>query len=201
MMDRTKTKATIEAILFAAGYPMPYIKLAETLETEETEVREAVAELAEKYKTEESGIMLMQYENACQLCTKEIYIDAIRTALDIRRGGNLSRSSLEALAIVAYHQPVTKSYVDQIRGVDSSYAVNNLCDKKLIDICGQLDAPGKPFLYCTTDEFLRVFGIDSPEQLPPVEMFGTPELEGLKDIGLLSEESETEKEKTEDYEE
>ncbi len=186
-MDKTILKATIEAILFAAGYPVPYAKLAETLEAGESEIREAVDLLFEEYASDSHGIMLMCYENACQLCTKEAYIDKIRIALDIRRGGNLSRSSLEALAVVAYHQPVTKSYIDKIRGVDSSYAVNNLCDKKLIDICGQLDAPGKPFLYCTTDDFLRVFGIDSPDKLPPIEMFGEPVIEGLADIGILTE--------------
>ena len=105
----------------------------------------------------------------CQLTTKEQYMPYIREALGIKRGGNLSASSLEVLAIVAYNQPVTRAYVDAVRGVDSSYAVGSLLDKNLIEACGRMDAPGRPMLYVTTDKFLRVFGLNSLSELPETE--------------------------------
>ena len=110
----------------------------------------------------------------CQLTTKEQYMPYIREALGIKRGGNLSASSMEVLAIVAYHQPVTRSFVDQVRGVDSSYAFNSLIDKALIEACGRLDAPGRPMLYVTTEKFLRVFGIRSLSELPATETMLPP---------------------------
>ena len=109
------------------------------------------------------------YPTACQLSTKEQYAPYIREALGIRRGGNLSASSMEVLAVVAYNQPVTRTFVDAVRGVDSSYAVNSLLDKGLIEAAGRLDAPGRPMLYVTTDKFLRVFGINSLDELPETE--------------------------------
>ena len=99
----------------------------------------------------------------------------VRAVLGVKNGGNLSRSSMETLAIVVYHQPVTRSYIESVRGIDSSYAVNNLTEKQLIEVCGRLDAPGRPSLYRTTDEFLRVFGIRTLEELPPAELFAVPE--------------------------
>ena len=110
------------------------------------------------------------FEDTCQFCTKEQYAPYIREALGIRRGGNLSASSMEVLAIVAYNQPVTRSFVDQVRGVDSSYAMNSLIDKALIEACGRLDAPGRPMLYATTEKFLRVFGLRSLSELPETEV-------------------------------
>ena len=107
--------------------------------------------------------------DTCQLTTKETYAPYIREALGIRRGGNLSASSMEVLAIVAYNQPVTRSFVDLVRGVDSSYAVTSLLDKGLIEAAGRLDAPGRPMLYVTTDKFLRVFGLNSLDELPETE--------------------------------
>ena len=169
-MAADNLKSALEAILFAAGYPVSYEKLAPVLGLDEDAVKELAAGMQNDYS--ERGIKLLVFEDACQLCTREEYIDQIRDVLGVRRGGNLSRSSMETLAIVAYHQPVTRSYVEQVRGMDSSYAVNNLTDKKLIEVCGRLDAPGHPSLYRTTDDFLRVFGISSLSELPPVELFG-----------------------------
>ena len=120
------------------------------------------------------GLSLLMFPETCQLCTKEEYLPYIREALGIRRGGNLSASSMEVLAIVAYNQPVTRSFIDQVRGVDSSYAVNSLIDKNLIEACGRLDAPGRPMLYATTDKFLRVFGIKSLSELPATEVILPP---------------------------
>ena len=167
----------IEAILFAAGYPVAYEKLAEVLGLGVRDVKVLCEELAKKYNGEDSphGIMLALFPDTCQLCTKEKFLPYIREALGIKRGGNLSASSLEVLAVVAYNQPVTRSFVDQVRGVDSSYAVSSLIDKGLIESCGRLDAPGRPMLYATSDKFLRVFGFNSLDDLPKTEPLVVPE--------------------------
>ena len=161
----------IEAILYAAGYPMRYDKLAELLSLSVKDVKTMVRELSEHFQKEDThhGIQLLMYPTSCQLATNEKYAPYIREALGIRRGGNLSASSMEVLAVVAYNQPVTRSFVDLVRGVDSSYAVNSLLDKGLIEAAGRLDAPGRPMLYVTTDKFLRVFGINSLDELPETE--------------------------------
>ena len=157
----------IEAILFAAGYPVKYEKLAEVIGLSERDIRGLVENMAAGYG--ERGIQLLMYPDACQLSTKEVFAPYIREALGIRRGGNLSNSSLEVLAVVAYNQPVTRSYIDTVRGVDSSYAVTSLLDKGLIEAVGRLDAPGRPMLYGTTEKFLRVFGLSSLADLPETE--------------------------------
>lgn len=169
-------KKAIEAILFAAGYPMSYEKLAAVLGIGVKDVKTLIEDMAPAYNSEESdrGLLLLILPQTCQLCTKEQYMPYIREALDIRRGGNLSASSLEVLAVVAYNQPVTRAFIDQVRGVDSSYAVNSLIDKCLIESCGRLDAPGRPMLYATTDKFLRVFGFNSLDDLPATEPLVDP---------------------------
>lgn len=168
------TEAAIEAILFAAGHPVTYEKLAEVLDLFESQVKEKVFAFAEEYnKDEKKGIMLLTFEDKCQLCTKEQYLPCIKDALGIRKGGNLSASSLEVLAIIAYNQgirSVTRAFVDMVRKVDSAYIVTSLCEKNLIEPCGRLDAPGRPHVYRTTSTFLRCFGIESLEQLPYVEL-------------------------------
>ena len=167
--------AAIEAIMFAAGYPMKYEKLAEVLNITPSEVKRYVSELSEKYNDDEHGIMVLMFAETCQFCTKEAHMPLIKEALGIKRGGNLSNSSMEVLAIVAYNQPVTRSFVDLVRGVDSNYAMNSLIDKALIEACGRLDAPGRPMLYGTTDKFLRVFGISSINELPEIEVLRASE--------------------------
>ena len=169
-------KKAIEAILFAAGYPMEYEKLSEVLGLSVKDIKVLLDDMAPKYNSEDSdrGIMLLLLPKTCQLCTKEQFLPYIREALGIKRGGNLSASSLETLAVVAYNQPVTRSFVDQVRGVDSSYAMNSLVDKCLIEPCGRLDAPGRPMLYATTDKFLRVFGFNSLDDLPETEPLVDP---------------------------
>ena len=162
--------AAIEAIIFAAGYPMKYDKIAEVLSLTPSEVKRHVSELAEKYNTDEHGIMILMFPETCQFCTKEQHLPFIKEALGIKRGGNLSASSMEVLAIIAYNQPVTRSFVDLVRGVDSNYAMNSLIDKALIECSGRLDAPGRPMLYSTTDKFLRVFGISNVNELPEIEL-------------------------------
>ncbi len=168
MTDIRKITQAIEAILFAAGHPVTYDRLSDVLGLPAQEVRRLAEHMALGYNGEESerGILLLCMDDACQLCTKEEYAPYIREALGIRRGGNLSASSLEVLAVIAYNQPVTRSYIDAVRGVDSSYAVNSLIDRHLIESCGRLDAPGRPMLYATTPDFLRVFGLESLADLP-----------------------------------
>ena len=169
-------EGAVEAILYAAGYPVKYEKIAEVLGLDLRNTKTLIKHMSEKYNSENSehGIALLTFDETCQFCTKEQYAPYIREALGIRRGGNLSASSMEVLAIVAYNQPVTRSFIDQVRGVDSSYAVNSLIDKALIASCGRLDAPGRPMLYATTEKFLRVFGLRSLSELPETEVMLPP---------------------------
>ena len=164
--------SAIEAILFAAGHPVEYEKLSAVLGLSVKDVTIICSEMAKEYESPSSrrGILLLMYPDACQLSTKEEFLPYIREALGIKRGGNLSNSTMEALAIVAYNQPVTRSDVDNIRGVDSSYAMTSLIDKGLIEVCGRLEAPGRPMLYATSDKFLRVFGLSSLDELPVTEL-------------------------------
>ncbi len=190
----------IEAILFAAGHPMRYDKLSEVLGLTVKDVKTMVREMAEHFSLEDThhGIQLLLYPTTCQLATKEQYAPYIREALGIRRGGNLSASSLEVLAVVAYNQPVTRSFIDLVRGVDGSYAVNSLLDKGLIEAAGRLDAPGRPMLYVTTDKFLRVFGINSLDELPETEALNVAAAQLPEDGGeQLSIEVEGEPDATE----
>ena len=172
-------EGAIEAILYAAGYPVKYAKIAEVLGLDLRNTKTIIEHMSQEYNSEKSkrGIHLLVFEDTCQFCTKEQYAPYIREALGIRRGGNLSASSMEVLAVVAYNQPVTRSFVDQVRGVDSSYAFNSLIDKALIEACGRLDAPGRPMLYVTTEKFLRVFGIQSLSELPATETMVPPKEE------------------------
>ncbi|MBE6586017.1 MAG: SMC-Scp complex subunit ScpB [Ruminococcaceae bacterium] len=172
-MDIQDVEKAIEAILYAAGYPVTYEKLSLVIGLSQRDIRRFVEHMIPQY--EDRGIQLLMYPDACQLCTKEVFAPYIREALGIRRGGNLSASSMEVLAVVAYNQPVTRAFIDTVRGVDSSYAVSSLLDKGLIEACGRLDAPGRPMLYATTNKFLRVFGLASLADLPETEALGVAE--------------------------
>ena len=158
----------LEAILFAAGHPMNYATLARVFELTPSKIKEKVSKYAEIYNNSDvpRGVILLTYADSCQLCTKKYYLTEIREALGIKKSGSLSSSSMEALAIVAYNQPVTRVFVDTLRRVDSSYAMNNLIDRGLIESKGRLDAPGRPMLYGTTPDFLRAFGLSSIDALP-----------------------------------
>ncbi len=175
-LDVPSCQKIIEAVLFAAGHPITYQKLGEVLDISTNAVKGIVKEYMEQYNAEDAplprGIMLVMFEEACQLCTREQYGTYIREALGIKRGGNLSQSSIETLAVIAYNEPVTRAFVDTVRGVDSSYGVSSLVDKQLIEPCGRLDVPGRPILYRTTEHFLRVFGLSSLQELPKVEISG-----------------------------
>ena len=164
--------AVIEACLFAAGHPLTYERLGEVLGIGAAECADTVEKMAAMYNNPEypRGVMLIRFPESCQLCTKEQYGEEIKLALGIRRGGRLSASLLEVLAVVAYNQPVTRTFIDTVRGVDSAYAVNALLEKNMIEPCGKLDAPGRPTLYRTTTDFLRVFGLGALEELPAVRL-------------------------------
>ncbi len=183
--------AAIEAILYAAGHPVEYSKLSEVLGLSKSDIKSMVEAMSEEYNSKDSkrGVLLLMYPESCQFATKEEFLPYIREALGIKRGGNLSASTLEALAVVAYNQPVTRSFVDAVRGVDSSYAMTSLVDKGLIESLSRLDAPGRPMLYTTTEKFLRVFGLSSLDDLPETELTPAPAEETLavEEVGFISE--------------
>lgn len=187
-----KVTAAIEAILYAAGHPIEYAKLSEVLGLSAKDVKNIVEAMSAEYNGEKStrGVLLLMYPESCQLATKEEFLPYIREALGIKRGGNLSASTMEALAVVAYNQPVTRAYVDAVRGVDSSYAMTSLIDKGLIESLSRLDAPGRPMLYTTTEKFLRVFGLSSLDELPETELSPTatptPEAMAVEEVGFTA---------------
>ena len=158
----------LEAILFAAGHPISYATLARVFDYTPGAIKNKVLRYAEKYNDVKipRGVILLTYEDSCQLCTKQYYLNEIRDTLGIKKSGTLSSSALEVLAIVAYNQPVTRVFVDTLRSVDSSYAVNSLIDRGLIECKGRLDVPGRPMLYGTTSDFLRSFGLSGLDKLP-----------------------------------
>lgn len=158
----------LEAILFAAGHPISYSTLARVFEMTPAKVKDKVFEYSLKYNETNiaRGVIMLTFADSCQLCTKQYYLPEIRDALGIKKSGSLSTSSMEALAIIAYNQPVTRVFVDTLRRVDSSYAMNNLLDRGLIESKGRMDAPGRPMLYGTTSDFLRCFGLMDLSELP-----------------------------------
>ncbi len=180
----------LEAMLFAVGAPMTVERIMELTGETEEDIKAAAAELSARLSDENSGIQLVQIEDGWQLCTKPVAGDLVKKALELKKAPPLSKASLEVLAIVAYNQPVTRSFIEQVRGIESSYIVASLCDKGLISEQGQLDAPGRPSLFGTTDAFLRCFGLASIESLPKTEL-PTPEQIKLTEAGGEAESTET----------
>ena len=168
-MEQTELQRIVEAILFAAGERVELSRLAATLETDEEEIEAAVSALMDELSFNRRGIRILRLENAYQLVSSGEMADYITKALETRKPPKLSSSQLETLTIVAYYRPATKAMVEQIRGVDSSYSVAALMNKKLIEEAGRLNVPGRPILYRTTPDFLRTFSISSLEELPPIE--------------------------------
>ena len=177
-MDRTELERIIEAILFAAGEPVEASRLAMAAECDPDEVETAAKTLMDRLAFERRGIRVVRLENAYQMCSSSEMSGYITKALETRKPPKLSASQLETLTIIAYYQPATKAYVEQIRGVDSSYSVGALLNKHLIEECGRLNVPGRPILYRTTADFLRTFGLESLDELPEIEImqFGKKEL-------------------------
>lgn len=200
-MIKDKIPYAIEGILFAAGEPVKAAKLAAVLETDIDTVTEAVKLLRYNYDTEERGMTIIDIDDGYQLCSRPDYYNYIQLILGEQRRQALSNAAMEALAIIAYKQPITKGQIEYIRGVNSDGAVNRLTERGLIEECGRLDAPGRPILYKTTQNFLRCFGISTPKDLPPLDMsqFGTeyeqlsmdiednPEIEGQEELDSRTE--------------
>lgn len=157
-----------EAVLFSAGEPLGIERFSQVFEIEPETVTEIMAKLAEKLNSENSGIQLLRMENMYQLATKEKYAEYVKKAFDIKRRTPLSPAALEVLAVVAYNQPVTKSFIEQVRGVDCSGVVTTLVEKGLVEERGRLELPGRPLLYGTTKNFLRCFSMSDLSELPPL---------------------------------
>lgn len=159
-------EAAIEAILFVAGEPVGAERICLTLEADKGTVDAVCQRLADRYSYERRGIRLVRMENSYQLCSAPEYAELVRKAFEGRKPAKLSQPALEVLAIIAYFQPVTRAYIDQVRGVDSSYTVSLLLERELIEEAGRLAVPGRPIQYRTTKNFLRSFSISSLEELP-----------------------------------
>jgi segregation and condensation protein B len=175
-MDLEQLQRAIEAILFAAGERIEISRLAFALEADEADIIAAADNLANQLAFERRGIRVLKLDSGYQMVSSGEMADYITKALETRKPPKLSASQLEALTIIAYYQPATKAMVEQIRGVDSSYSVAALMNKKLIEEAGRLNVPGRPIQYRTTPDFLRTFGLSSLEELPPIEKvsFGEP---------------------------
>ena len=172
----------IEAILFASGEPIELLRLAEAAEVDMETLRSIITLLNERYDDCGSGICIKKLDNCYQMCTREKFASNITTALETKRSAPLSNAAMEALTIIAYNQPVSKGFVENVRGIDSSSVVNNLVEKGLVEEAGRLDVPGKPIVYRTTSVFLRSFGLSSLSELPPlIGDSGQGVLEGFED--------------------
>lgn len=177
-MEQTELERILEAILFAAGEPLEIERLAAAAQCDEDEVEAAATALSDRFAFERRGIRIVRLDRAYQMCSSGEMAEYVTKALETRKPPKLSASQLETLTIVAYYQPATKAYIEQIRGVDSSYSVGALLNKHLIEESGRLNVPGRPILYRTTPDFLRTFGLESLEDLPEIEkmQFGRTEL-------------------------
>ncbi len=158
--------ASLEAMLFAAGDPVEPAKLAEVLDIDIENVIKMLGHLEALYDEKDSGLRVIRVDGKYQLCTREEYADDVRSLLEIKKNTPLSQAAFEVLAIVAYNKTVTRSFIEQIRGVDCSGPVSNLIQKGLIEEKGRLDLPGRPLVYGTTDRFLRCFSLNSLDDLP-----------------------------------
>ena len=165
-------ECALEAVLFAAGDSVSEGKLCAVLQTDKATLRNAAQNLGDYYDFNRRGIKLLRLDDRYQLASRADYAQMVRNTLETRKPQNLTPAALEVLAIIAYKQPVTKTYIEQVRGVDSAYTLSSLVDKGLVADCGRLDVPGRPILYQTTETFLRAFGLSSVSQLPALESFG-----------------------------
>ncbi|MBR5723394.1 MAG: SMC-Scp complex subunit ScpB [Oscillospiraceae bacterium] len=168
--------AALEAVLFAAGEPMETDRLAEALGIEPDAVRASAAALAAHLDETGSALQLLALGDSWQLATRAEYAEEIRAALEVKRNTPLSNAAMEALTIIAYNQPVTKGFVERVRGVDSGSVVNTLVERGLLEEAGRIEVPGRPVTYRTTAHFLRTFGLQSLAELPPLPTSGEPDL-------------------------
>ena len=165
-LEMKELEAAVEGILFASGEPVHIDRICLALDIDRLSAQQILQRLGDYYAYERRGMRLIRMEDTWQLCSAPDYADIIRRAFEIRKSAKLSQPALEVLSIIAYYQPTTRAYVDQVRGVDSAYTVGLLLDRKLIEECGRLQVPGRPRLYRTTRDFLRAFHLTSLEDLP-----------------------------------
>ena len=184
--------SAVEAILFASGEAFSINRISLILGVEIKDVELAAAFLQNEYEQNKRGIRILRLDDKLQMCSSPEYAQIIGLAMEQRKPPMLSQSALETLAIVAYFQPVTRAYIDQVRGIDSSYTVSSLAEKGLIEICGKLDVPGRPSVFKTTDVFLRTMGISSLDELPELPDISTNE-------GMDKLKSEIERLRDEEY--
>lgn len=186
-MTREEYKSAIEAILFASGTSVPLSRLSQTLMITEKVIKELCSEIIDEYENSDHGITVIRLDDSYQMVSKKEFAPQIRTAMDLRRNVPLSQAAMEVLAVVAYNQPVTKSFIEQVRGVDCSGVIGSLTTKDLIEEKGRLELPGRPLLYGTTENFLRCFSISSIDELPPLpQKQENPDENALEDDGQLS---------------
>ena len=171
-MEMKEIESAIEGILFASGEPVHVDRICVALELDRSTAEQVLQKLMDYYAYERRGIRLLHIEDSWQLCSAPDYAEYIRKAFEIRKPAKLSQPALEVLTIIAYYQPTTRAYVDQIRGVDSAYTMGLLQERKLIEECGRLQVPGRPHLYRTTRQFLRAFHLTSLEDLPEMPDLG-----------------------------
>lgn len=177
-MNKTENLiSSLEAMLFAAGDPVEAGKLADVLELDIETVEKLLGTLGAQYDERNSGLMLIRIDNKYQLCTREVFSENVRKLMEIRKNAPLSNAAFEVLAIIAYNKTVTRSFIEQVRGVDCSGPVSSLVQKGLIEEKGRLDLPGRPLIYGTTDRFLRCFSLNSLDDLP--ELPKTEEVEKI----------------------
>ena len=169
-MEDAEIKRAIEAILFAAGDPVGVDRMAIAIGAGRDQIEENLKALMDAYSFERRGMRIIRLEDAYQMVSAQELSEVISRALETRKPPKLSASALETLTVIAYYQPTTKAFVEQIRGVDSSYTISALLNKKLIEEQGRLSVPGRPILYGTTPDFLRTFGIASLDDLPEVDL-------------------------------
>lgn len=165
-LSKTTIKAAIEAVLFSSGTPVPISRLCQAFEKDKKEIKDILYELMEEYNAENRGISVICLGEEYQMCNKKEYGEYIRKVMDLRRNTPLSQAALEVLSVIAYNQPVTKAFVEQVRGVDCSGVVTSLTQKGLIEEKGRLELPGRPLLYGTTENFLRCFELENLDKLP-----------------------------------
>lgn len=199
-MQSNQEKAIIEAILFAAGRPVTKNEIMLALEISEDEIEKIIANMQEEYNQENRGIELIKINNSYQLCTKKELYEYVYPILDKRTKPNLSTASLETLAIIAYNPKITRAEIENIRGVSADACVYKLLEYGLIEEAGKLDLPGKPMSYQTTDEFLRMFGFSSLEELPELPRYKLDENKQIVIDDLINNEQEEQKINTEEQE-
>ena len=190
-MEMKEIESAVEGILFASGEPVQTDRICVALEMDRPTVEQVLQKLMDYYAYERRGVRLLHMEDTWQMCSAPDYADVIRKAFEIRKPAKLSQPALEVLTIIAYYQPTTRAYVDQIRGVDSAYTISLLLDRKLIEECGRLQVPGRPHLYRTTKQFLRAFHLTSLDDLPELPDLGGEGQMRIREDGQIVDPAET----------